>query len=60
MRPDFKIVANGTDITRLIADRLISLQVTDERGDKSDTAVIEIDNRARLVAVPPTGATLET
>lgn len=60
MHPEFKIVANGTDITPLIADRLISLSVTDERGDKSDTAVIEIDNRARLVAVPPTGATLET
>ena len=59
MRPDFKIIANGTDITPLIADRLLSLTVTDERGEKSDTAVIEIDNRERRIAVPPTGATME-
>ncbi|MGK2740524.1 contractile injection system protein, VgrG/Pvc8 family [Tepidicaulis sp. LMO-SS28] len=59
MRPEFKIVANGTDITPLIADRLISLSLTDERGEKSDAAVIEIDNRELRVAVPPKGATLE-
>ncbi len=58
MRPDFKIVADGDDITALLKDRLTSLSITDEAGMKSDTAAIEIDDRDYLVALPEAGAKL--
>lgn len=59
MRPNFKLLANGSDLTPVIADRLLSLTITDERGDVSDAIVVEIDNRDGTVDMPPTGATLE-
>jgi phage protein D len=59
MKPDFKIVANGDDITALIRDRFISLVVTDSAGEESDTATIMVDNRDGKIEFPPTGATLD-
>lgn len=57
--PAFKILANGTDITRKINDRLERLTVRDAPGIKSDTVTLEIDNRDQAVELPPTGAKLE-
>lgn len=59
MQVDFKIVADGADITALFKDRLISLSIVDEAGFKSDTAEIVIDDRDYRVALPETGALLE-
>ena len=59
MTPAFKIIADSADITALIADRLISLEVTDEEGIKSDRLELEIDNRDYRVAMPEHGAKLE-
>lgn len=56
MTPLFQVIANGSDITGKIADRLLSLTVTDEAGTKSDTVEIRLDNRDQAVATPPHGA----
>lgn len=58
MKPTFSIIADDKDITSKIADRLISLTVTDEAGLQSDTVEIKIDNRDFAVALPRTGADL--
>lgn len=58
MKVSFQVIADGKDITDKIKDRLISIDITDEAGGKSDKAVIEIDDRDNLVEMPPTGATL--
>ena len=36
MTPEFKVIANGTNITPQIADRLLGLSVSDAAGIKSD------------------------
>jgi uncharacterized protein len=45
MKPMFRIVADGGDITANIADRLLSLTVRDEAEDKSDTVELKLDDR---------------
>jgi phage protein D len=47
------------DITEKIKARLISLQISDEVGINSDTAVIEIDDRDGAVQLPAFGADLQ-
>jgi len=58
MRPSFRILADGADITAKIADRLVRLVVTDEAGSRSDAVEIAIDDRDQIVALPPKGAKL--
>lgn len=59
MRPVFKVVVAGKDVTGKISDRLISLLVSDEAGLKSDTVTIALDNRDRRVPMPSKGAVLQ-
>lgn len=59
MKPAFRILAGGDDVSAKINDRLIRLNVTDEAGYKSDELIVEIDNRGLAVAVPRKGETLE-
>lgn len=60
MTPAFKIVVDGSqDITGKIADRLLSLEVTDKAGVKSDRLTITIDDRDGIVELPRTGANIE-
>jgi len=59
MQVDFKVTANGADITGLLQDRLISLSIVDEAGMKSDTATLIIDDRDYRIELPETGAELE-
>lgn len=59
MRPAFKIIAQGSDITALIADRLISLQITDKAGVESDRLTITIDDRDQRIELPRKGARIE-
>lgn len=59
MRPLFKIIANGADITAKIADRLIELRLHDEAGQNSDTATIILDNRDHCLRIPAKGAELQ-
>lgn len=55
MRPDFRIEANGQDITGAIRDRLVELRVRDESGGTADTLEITVDDRGRRVPFPPAG-----
>lgn len=56
-KPAAKVVVNGSDVTGLFLDRLVSLTITDEAGIQSDTAEIILSDHlpiARL-QIPPTG-----
>ena len=59
MKIAFRILADGSDVTAPIADRLIRITITDESGQTADTAEIEVDDRDYLVALPKIGATLK-
>jgi uncharacterized protein len=59
MTPAFQIIVGGEDATGAIADRLLSLTITDEDGGKADRLEIEVDDRDGAVAEPDQEATLE-
>ncbi len=59
MHVAYQIIADGTDVTGNFQDRLTSLTIIDEAGQKSDTAEIVIDDRDYLIALPETGAKLQ-
>lgn len=59
MQVAFKITVDGKqDITKLIADRLLSLDIVDRAGVKSDRLTIDIDDRDQRLEIPRTGAKL--
>lgn len=59
MTPDFLIEADGSDITPLVRDRLVSLRLVDEQGFEADRLVMTIDDRDSRVALPAREAELE-
>ncbi|MCO7516409.1 contractile injection system protein, VgrG/Pvc8 family [Pseudomonas guariconensis] len=59
MRPMFRIVADGKDITALINDRLILLRTSDKPGMESDEFELRIDDRAQAVSLPARGGLVE-
>lgn len=59
MKPTFRIVADGKDITTLINDRLLELRVSDKPGMESDDFELRIDDRDQAVALPTRGARIE-
>lgn len=59
MKPIFSVSANGNDITGIIAERLMSLRITDVAGFKSDTATFTLDNRDLKLKVPSSNAELD-
>lgn len=59
MNPAYKITADKKDVTALIAQRLVSINITDETGLVSDTCEILLDNRDEKLEIPPRGAVLE-
>jgi phage protein D len=58
MKPAFKVVADGADITAQIADRLLQLRVTDNAGQQSDSLEIGLDDRDAQVPLPAAGSWL--
>ena len=58
MQPQFKILANQTDITQSIQRRLISIRIADESGIKGDTLDIQLDDEPPI-EWPRHGAELE-
>lgn len=56
--PAFRITVNGNDIARLIAPRLMSLDLTDNRGLEADQLTLTLSDHDGLLAVPPRGATV--
>jgi phage protein D len=59
MKPVFKIIADNKNVTDLISQRLISINITDEVGLASDTCEILLDNRNYILEIPARGANLE-
>lgn len=58
MTPEYRVIANQKDITPKIQDRLISLEIEDEAGNKSDRISIELDNRDGILDIS-SGAEVE-
>jgi phage protein D len=59
MIPAFQIIVGGEDATGAIADRLLSLSITDEDGEKADRLELQIDDRDGAAAYPDMDAELE-
>lgn len=59
MKPAFRISVAGQDATGAVADRLLSLAITDEDGTKADRLEIELDDRDSRLEFPDTDATVE-
>lgn len=59
MKPTFRIVADGKDITTLINDRLLELRTSDKPGMESDDFELRIDDRDQAVTLPTRGASIE-
>jgi Bacteriophage probable baseplate hub protein len=60
-RPSFKVLVDGSDITGILSDRLVSLTVTDEAGVQSDIVEIVLSDTGIFggMAIPPKGAEIE-
>ena len=56
-KPAAKVVVNGTDVTGLFLDRLVSLTITDEAGIQADTVEIILSDHLAMsrLQIPPTG-----
>ena len=54
--PAFRITVNGSDIAQLISPRLMSLQLTDNRGLEADQLDLTLSDHDGLLAIPPRGA----
>lgn len=59
MRPAYRIIAEGSDITALVRDRLVSLEITDNAGVVSDRLTLSIDDRDERIELPRKGAKIE-
>jgi phage protein D len=59
MKPAYKITVNGSDITALVADRLVSLTITDQAGVNSDRVEVVLDDRDERLSIPPARATMD-
>lgn len=57
--PDWRIVVNGTDISKKIRSRLLSLSLVDNRRFEADTVTIELDDSDGQLAFPSKGATMQ-
>lgn len=52
MRPLFRLDIGGNDVTGPVSDRVLSIKVNDEAGQKSDTLDITLDDRDNKLAIP--------
>ena len=56
--PAYRITVDGKDIAQLIRPRLMSLDLTDNRGIEADQLSITLSDHDGLLAIPPKGATI--
>ena len=54
--PDYQMTVDGKDITPMVDARLISLELSDGRGDEADQLSITLDDSDGKLAIPPQGA----
>lgn len=52
-RPACKVLVNGRDITAAVTARLMSIQLTDNRGMEADTLDIQLSDHDGLLEIPP-------
>ena len=45
MRPRFRLDIAGSDVTAAVSDRVVSIKVNDQAGQKSDTLDVVLDDR---------------
>lgn len=58
-RPVCRVVVDGKDITGAVTQRLISINLTDNRGMEADTLDIQLSDHDGLLAIPPRKAKIE-
>ncbi|MEX5628996.1 phage late control D family protein [Pseudomonas marginalis] len=56
--PAFRLAVDGLDIAQLISPRLMSLELTDNRGVEADQLSITMSDHDGLLTIPPKGAVL--
>ncbi|WP_122433943.1 phage late control D family protein [Pseudomonas viridiflava] len=56
--PAFRLTVDGNDIANMISPRLISLDLTDNRGMEADQLSISLSDHDGLLAIPPRGAVI--
>lgn len=54
--PAFRVTVEGNDIAQLISPRLMSLELTDNRGIEADQLSITLSDHDGLLSIPPKGA----
>lgn len=54
--PICRVVVDGRDITGMVTARLVSINLTDNRGMEADQLDIQLSDHDGLLAIPPTGA----
>lgn len=59
MTPAFRVVVDGQDATGALADRLLSLTVTDNDGTTADQVTLDLDDRDGRLDLPDMEARLE-
>lgn len=59
MQPKFKIIADATDVTAKISDRLIELRIVTTSDKSSDYVEIMLDDREGKLALPSSGMWLD-
>lgn len=57
-QPICRLLVDGRDITAAIEKRLVSIELTDNRGMEADQLDIQLSDHDGLLAIPPRGAVL--
>lgn len=57
--PIFKVEVDGIDISTKISNRIISLNIKDNRGLEVDSVDLELDDSDGKLSIPPTGAIIQ-
>ena len=55
-RPICRLVVNGQDITSAVTQRLVGIELTDNRGMEADQLTVTLSDHDGLLAIPPRGA----
>lgn len=56
--PAFRLAVDGLDIAQIISPRLMSLELTDNRGVEADQLSITLSDHDGLLTIPPKGAVI--
>jgi hypothetical protein len=51
--PDWRVTLEDTDLTERMRPRLVSLAISEKRGDEADQLDIVLDDADGLLAIPP-------